>query len=71
MTLGLCQEYAAQQDKALASYEQCLRQLLELANELESCPFRSDVTVPHSVYVAIVKGTVLALSKRLAMIASS
>jgi len=56
----------AQQDKALANYEQCLRKLLELANELESCPFHSDVPLPHSEYVAIVKGTALSLSVRLA-----
>ena len=66
ITVGLCQEHVAQQDKALASYEQCLRKLLELANELESCPFRSDVPLPHSVYIAIIKGTALSLRTRLA-----
>jgi len=68
IAVGLCQEHAAQQDKALTSYEHCLRKLLELANELESCPFRSDIPVPHSVYVAIVKGTALSLGKRLVTI---
>lgn len=65
ITKGLCQEYAGQLNNALTSYDRCLDMLIKLAIHLETCLFRSDIVLPHSAYVAIVKGTVLCLNERL------
>jgi len=54
-----------QLDNALKSYDQCLEVLISLANQLETCVFSNDITLPYSVYAAIVKGTVLSLNERL------
>ena len=62
---GLCQEYEGQVDDALKSYDKCLEMSIKLANQLETCIFRSDIVLPHSIYVAIVKATVLCLNERL------
>ena len=62
---GLCQEYAGQLDDALGSYDKCLDMLINLAIHLETCLYRSDIQLPHSIYIAIVKGTILCLNERL------
>ena len=62
---GLCQEYGGQLDDALKSYNKCLEVLIKLAVQLETCLFRSDIALPHSIYVTIVKATVLCLNERL------
>lgn len=61
----MCQEHAGQLDDALGSYDKCLDMMITLAINLENCLFRSDIRLPHSVYIAVVKGTVLCLNERL------
>lgn len=57
-------------DEAVKSYEKCLDMLISLAIQLENCIFRNDIALPHSVYVVIVKATVLCINERLAEISS-
>lgn len=52
-------------DDALGSYDKCLEMLIQLAIHLETCLYRSDIQIPHSIYIAIVKGTILCLNERL------